>query len=80
MNLATFKELLEYSGTVPTGVYDGKMWRRNDGAFDRQFMASGGKPTWMLCWYGPSSKGSNFYTTNYRTIILTDAAIDEQKG
>lgn len=77
MTLATFRKLAEYSGTQPTGVYDGKMWRRHDGVFDHGFMAAGGKPTWLLCWYGPSSKGPGWCTTSRREIILTDANIEE---
>jgi len=32
---AAFDALLDYSGTLPTGVADGKMWRANLIAYDR---------------------------------------------
>lgn len=42
MTEPTFKALAEYSATIPTGVYEGKMWRAR--------VRSG----WLLRWYGPS--------------------------
>lgn len=42
---ATFTALSEYSSTIPSGVYDGKMWRR----FQEQ--------KWHLCWFAPSTRG-----------------------
>lgn len=73
MTAATFVHLAEYSATRPTGVYPGKMWRRHDGAFDFQFLAAGGKPEWLLCWYGESGPG---YCSNHsRKIILVDAEL-----
>lgn len=41
MSEQTFYELKEYSTTIPTGVYDGKMWK----AFH--------KGEWYLRWYAP---------------------------
>jgi hypothetical protein len=76
MTYATFKSLHEYSATAPTGVYEGKMWRRHDGLFDREFRAKGGKPKWLLCWYGPSDE-PGFCSTNAREILLVDAALPE---
>lgn len=70
MSQKTFEELMEYSASQPTGAYEGKMWRREDGAFDYEFIARGGKPTWMLCWYGPSEKGPDWVKTNMREIII----------
>lgn len=47
-----FESLSNYSGSIPTGTYDGKMWRRqineHDCARDKK-----AKPEWLLCWYGP---------------------------
>jgi hypothetical protein len=48
---ATFVCLPEYSGTIPTGVYPGKMWKRNDGLFDERCKPEDRK--WLLCWFGP---------------------------
>lgn len=54
MSNATFEDLKEYSASIPTGAYEGKMWKRHNGAFDREFLAKGGQPSWQLCWYGYS--------------------------
>lgn len=77
MTTATFRKLAEYSATNPSGVYPGKMWRRHNGAHDLDFLRRGGKPEWLLCWYGYSSKGPDFCSTNYRTILLSDGDIGE---
>ncbi len=81
MDQATFAALAEYSGTTPTGVYEGKAWKRQDGVFDhlyRQHMnpaAGWQKPRdpkdcpWMLCWYGPSDE-PNSCSVNARTILF----------
>jgi hypothetical protein len=45
MTPGTFKQLHEYSTTLPTGTYSGKMWRRR--------IPFRGEPArWFLCWYG----------------------------
>jgi hypothetical protein len=78
MTRTTFNKLCEYSGSFPSGVYEGKMWRRHDGGFDRAFRARGGKPTWKLVWYGVSRKGPDFVSNNFRDIIIVeDGAPDE---
>jgi hypothetical protein len=77
MTLATFESLSEYSASKPTGVYPGKMWKRYDGAFDREFLARGGKPTWLLCWYGESRIGPGYCSNNYRQILLSDGGFPE---
>lgn len=43
MDRSTLVQLHKYSASIPTGVYDGKMWRCANGA-----------EKWLLCWYGPS--------------------------
>jgi hypothetical protein len=55
-----FKALPEYSSTIPTGVYEGKMWRRHEG--DR----------WFLCWYGPSDKPDQC-SINARILLPPEA-------
>lgn len=45
VDLRDFEQLAEYSATVPTGVYAGKMWKRRTSANQ-----------WFLCWYDYSSK------------------------
>ncbi len=75
MTSATFAGLAEYSASVPSGIYPGKMWKRHDGAFDRAFRSRGGLPVWRLCWYGPSKKGPDYCSVNSRVILLTDAEL-----
>lgn len=70
-----FDGLHEYSGTKPTGVYPGKMWKRHDGVFDRAFIANGGKPEWLLCWYGESEIGPGYCSNHYRKIVLSDGEL-----
>ena len=75
MSFATFKDLPEYSASKPTGVYPGKMWKRHDGAHDYAFLRSGGKPEWLLCWYGESEKGPGWCSNHSRKIVLTDGEL-----
>lgn len=42
MNQATFNALADYSLSNPSGVYEGKCWKRRQGNY------------WLLCFYGPS--------------------------
>jgi hypothetical protein len=74
MERSTFEELAEYSATNPSGAYEGKMWKRHDGAFDFKFLARGGKPTWMLCWFGMSDK-PGYVSNHHRKIILVDGEL-----
>ncbi len=75
MTRASFERLAEYSASVPSGVYPGKMWKRHDGAFDHAFRSRGGQPVWMLCWYGLSEKGPGYCSINSRIILLADAEL-----
>lgn len=74
MSRAAFDKLAEYSSTRPTGVYAGKMWKRHDGVFDREYLRGGGKPEWMLCWYGncekPECPGCTKFCSNHHRKIL----------
>lgn len=70
MTQTTFDALHEYSGTNPTGAYEGKMWKRHDGVFDRKFIAKGGRPVWLLCWYGESLIGPGYVSNHYRKILI----------
>jgi len=74
MTCAAFKRLKEYSATNPTGAYEGKMWKRHDGSFDYKFLAAGGKPVWLLCWYG-RDENPDFVSNNHRKIILVDGEL-----
>lgn len=70
MTVKTFKGLHEYSASQPSGVYEGKMWRRHDGAFDYEFIARGGKPVWQLCWFDSVPNNPDVCCTMRRRIIL----------
>lgn len=66
MTMATFKALPEYSCTIPSGVYPGKMWRRHDGAHDHMRKRP---PIWMLCWFGEDKDGK--CEILFREVLLT---------
>jgi hypothetical protein len=66
MTRETFGQLAEYSGSIPSGVYVGKMWRRHDGIFERGRSAP---PKWMLGWYGPGPKADTC-SINWREVLL----------
>lgn len=59
MTRATFSKLPCYDSTLPTGVYDGKMWARR--------LAT----KTLLCWYGPADNPKQA-TINARKIIFAD--------
>lgn len=68
MDEATLKALHEYSTTMPTGVYEGKMWKAN-----RWERAPGGAirmtDRWLLRWYGFSDK-PDCCSNNQREILI----------
>lgn len=68
MTRDTFDALAEYSCSYPSGVYPGKMWKRHDGAFDARFLARGGKPIWMLMWFGNHADPT--LCSNHSRLIL----------
>jgi len=70
MTQRDFDALHEYSGTMPSGVYPGKMWKRHDGAYDVAFRRAGGVPEWLLCWYGFSDKGEGYCSINSRKVLI----------
>jgi hypothetical protein len=56
MSEKTFQELSEYSCSMPTGIYEGKMWKR----IEKQS---------FLMWYGQSEKEGHC-SINHREIII----------
>jgi hypothetical protein len=78
MTLATFRELKEYSASSPSGTYPGKMWRRHNGAWDKQFLDQGGTAEWLLCWYAVSHSNPKWCMTETRKILLTDGDINAE--
>ncbi len=74
MSTADFYQLAEYSCSNPSGVYEGKMWKRHNGSFDSDFIGRGGKPTWLLVWYGRSDHPDKC-SVNSRKILLSDGEL-----
>jgi hypothetical protein len=70
MSQRDFDALAEYSASRPSGVYPGKMWRRHDGQFDMEFRRTGGRPVWMLCWYGEVEGRPDLCSNHHREIII----------
>jgi hypothetical protein len=62
MSEATLKKLADYSLTMPTGAYEGKMWKRRKGYRD-------GIEVWLLAWYGEDPE-PGFVSNNFREVIL----------
>ena len=67
MSQRTFEQLCNYSGSIPSGVYVGKMWRRHDGLFDSRCPVE--ERRWMLCWYGPD-KDPKLCSIHRRLILI----------
>lgn len=71
MDRSTLQQLHNYSASIPTGVYEGKMWR-----FQQGHSTPGGPDgPWYLCWYGPSEDPDKC-SINRRPIRL----IRDEKG
>jgi hypothetical protein len=66
---SVFKALCEYSGSLPSGVYPGKMWKRNDGVFDLRCKPEDRK--WLLVWYGITTDLTKC-SVNHREILFAD--------
>lgn len=69
MTKADFESLHEYSATMPTGVYPGKMWRRHNGAFDPKCRPE--DVTWLLVWYEECDVPS-MCSVSFRPVLLVD--------
>lgn len=67
MDQKTFDALLAYNTSIPTGVYDGKMWKRNE-------LARGGGFTknWFLVWMGPCDDSSK--CALHRRLIVIEVS------
>lgn len=67
MTSKTFESLHEYSYSIPTGVYEGKMWKSCPGKFYRNCPDG----VWYLLWFGHSND-PNYVSNNQREIIVVD--------
>jgi hypothetical protein len=65
MDRSTLECLSEYSTSIPTGVYEGKMWKFRQG----HNTPGGPVGPWYLCWYG-SSEDPDKCSINRRPIRL----------
>jgi len=59
MSPEDFCQLSDYSASIPSGVYPGKMWKRKNRA------------EWLLCWYSETENDPETNDINYRIILLT---------
>jgi hypothetical protein len=74
MTLKTLHELAEYNCTLPSGTYEGKMWRRevHSKPYGQWSREQGDEFLYhMLCWYGPHEDPTKI-SINQRVILLTD--------
>lgn len=71
MTRTSFNKLHEYSCSFPSGVYEGKMWKRYNGVYDHAFLARGGKPEWMLVWFGRHDDPEKV-SNNFRKILIVE--------
>lgn len=65
MSQKTMDKLPEYSSTVPTGTYAGKMWRAD---VNRDPVKT---PEWWLCWMAWSKKNPQDLLIHNRPIEIT---------
>lgn len=72
MDRQTWAELCEYNTSLPTGAYEGKMWKRLELPEEPEEEAAvilGSDPTRLICWYGPSEE-VGYVSVNYRRVLL----------
>lgn len=62
MEMATFSKLAEYSTSIPSSVYPGKMWK---------CQCRGGE--WVLRWFGEVDGRPDLCSKNQREILLCEA-------
>lgn len=67
MSKENFDRLAEYSCSVPTGVYPGKMWKRR--VFFLKRYEAHPNDTFLLVWFG-NHPDPKFVTNNYRKILI----------
>lgn len=76
MSKEVFDKLHEYSTSIPTGVYEGKMWKAqkwiwegDEIAIERGWAIRKFLDEWFLRWYGLSNR-PGYCSTNQREILL----------
>ena len=63
-----FNVLKEYSSTIPSGAYPGKMWKCH---YDGQ---------WELCWFGIHLTDDKLVTINRMPLIVDDIGVVKLMG
>lgn len=63
-SLEDFSVLMEYSSTIPSGKYSGKMWKAR-----RDLGLASGRDGWLLCWYAPHPYAAEL-TINSRILLV----------
>jgi len=81
LTAAEFNALPEYSATEPTGVVEGKLWRRLDGLHDDRCPKH--MRVWMICKYQNLRPGKQAGTTDYevarfRPVIVVRATLAKE--
>ncbi len=62
-----FEEMGEYSCTQPTGVYNGKRWKRDENAYNPY----NGRSAWLMGEYAPSPSAPDTHcVTKWSRIAL----------
>lgn len=61
MTEKTLNELPTYSCSIPTGVYEGKMWK-----------SGGNRAPWALCWFVTSSKDPNKCSVRFKPVKIVN--------
>jgi hypothetical protein len=69
MSQAAFDALHTYSTSLPTGVYDGKMWKRERIDWQPGYVARS-TGDWWLCWYAPANNPDCCAVEMRRILIL----------
>lgn len=79
MGKAAFEELLDYTGSQPTGCYPGKCWKIMDrhlipiteGVHKGKYRKGPNYGKWFLAWFG-EHENPKFCSNNYREIIISE--------
>lgn len=59
-----FKKLHEYSTSIPTGMYEGKMWKSKVVIKDEEM--------WYLCWYENDMIPERVHINSRKLVVIGD--------
>lgn len=68
MSKEVFEQLADYSCSVPSGVYEGKMWRCEVGAYDPRVKLE--DRYWILRWWGKSEDPDKCSCESRKILII----------